>query len=443
MFGLAPFRSVVGMRLHWRALLALVYALLLLMAGAAYGQTAVQNVARVASPLGVVNTNPSCTNGVCTALDADPVTGSADLSLTKASVNPNVAVGQTVTFTLTIRNAGPSPVTNATFTDVVPANLSSVTILSASGGATATVAGNTVNGTTSLASGATSSVVVRAVASSAGGYTNTASVTPPSGTTDPVPGNNTGTQTGTIGSVADLSLTKASVNPNVAVGQTVTFTLTIRNAGPSPVTNATFTDVVPANLSSVTILSASGGATATVAGNTVNGTTSLASGATSSVVVRAVASSAGGYTNTASVTPPSGTTDPVPGNNTGTRTGTIGSVADLSLTKASVNPNVAVGQTVTFTLTIRNAGPSPVTNATFTDVVPANLSSVTILSASGGATATVAGNTVNGTTSLASGATSSVVVRAVASSAGGYTNTASVTPPSGTTDPVPGNNTGT
>ncbi|WP_372661972.1 hypothetical protein, partial [Hydrogenophaga sp.] len=132
-------------------------ALMLLVAPFAQAQTSVTNIATVAPPSGYTNTNPStsCTTpaGVCSAADTDPVTPSADLSLVKTSVNPNVAVGQTVTFTLSISNAGPSPVAGATFTDVVPANFTAVSVGSFTGSITASVTGNTVNGTTSLASG--------------------------------------------------------------------------------------------------------------------------------------------------------------------------------------------------------------------------------------------------------------------------------------------------
>lgn len=180
---------------------SLLIAVFLLLSPWTYAQTSVTNVARVAPPSGYTNTNPSgsCTvAGVCSAGDMDVVTPSADLSLSKLSVNPNVAVGQTVTFTLSIGNAGPSPVSGATFSDVVPANFTAISIVSTSGGAVASVSGSTVSGTTSLAAGATSSVVVRAVASSTGAYTNSATVTAPAGTTDPNPANNTGTQSGTI-----------------------------------------------------------------------------------------------------------------------------------------------------------------------------------------------------------------------------------------------------
>ena len=270
------------MRPHWQVLLGLVFALLLLIATTVHGQTSVQNVAGVTPPTGVVNTNPSpsCTGGVCSAQDVDAVTPSADLSLSKFSSNPNVAVGQTVTFTLTISNVGPSPVVNASFTDVVPVNFTAVTVLSSTGGAIASVSGNTVSGTTSLASGATSSVVVQAVASSTGAYTNAATVAPPPGTNDPVSTNNTGTQTGLViqlfadvttevdlpasapagtvvtGTVVFTNSAAAGATASAVVGTVTlsngdTFTYTVGELAPGASVTQTFTTTVPSTLGTV------------------------------------------------------------------------------------------------------------------------------------------------------------------------------------------------
>ena len=176
---------------------AVLAALLMSVTACAQGQTTVPNVASIAPPTGVVNTNPSgsCTSGVCSAQDLDAVQPSANLSLVKSSTGPSVSVGQTVTFTLTIANAGPSPVTNATFVDVVPANFTAIAVSGFTGTITAAVTGNTVNGTTSLPLNATASVLIRAVANSVGDYTNTAAVSTPPGTTDTVPANNTNSVT--------------------------------------------------------------------------------------------------------------------------------------------------------------------------------------------------------------------------------------------------------
>lgn len=58
-------------------------------------------------------------------------------------------------------------------------------------------------------------------------------------------------QTTTTGAAADLSLTMSSNNTTPAKGTTVTFTLTVSNAGPSAATSASIKNIVPAGLSFV------------------------------------------------------------------------------------------------------------------------------------------------------------------------------------------------
>lgn len=58
-------------------------------------------------------------------------------------------------------------------------------------------------------------------------------------------------QTTTTGAAADLSLTMSSNNTTPAKGATVTFTLTVSNAGPSAATSASIKNIVPAGLSFV------------------------------------------------------------------------------------------------------------------------------------------------------------------------------------------------
>ncbi len=66
-----------------------------------------------------------------------------------------------------------------------------------------------------------------------------------SDTSDPVPGNNSDTEQTVVSPVIDVSLDKQVSDPSPGIGDTVTFTLVVANAGPSTATGLDVTDVVP------------------------------------------------------------------------------------------------------------------------------------------------------------------------------------------------------
>ncbi|MEZ4868798.1 MAG: SdrD B-like domain-containing protein [Caldilineaceae bacterium] len=156
--------------------------------------------------------------------------------------------------------------------------------------------------------------------------------------------------------------------------------------------------------------------------------------------------SAGTITNTVSVG--STTTDPEPLNNTAIQTTTVTSEADLQISKDDGLATVTPGTTVTYTIIVNNNGPSAVSGATVTDTLPSAITSATwSCVASSGSSCGAANGTdnINTTVDLAvSGvATFTVVADINWQATGSLVNTATVTPPVDTTDPVPGNNSST
>src|SRR5204862_103963 len=176
------------------------------------------------------------------------------------------------------------------------------------------------------------------------------------GTTDPNNGNNSGSDTDTVTRSADLSATKDDGVASVVAGTSTTYIITVKNSGPSDVTGATVADVLPAGL---TFISGSAGVSYDSGTNTVHYTTGtlLGNGGTESCTVTVgVAANFAGSTlsNSATVTPPAGTTDPTPGNNTGSDSDAVTRSSDLSLTKSNGATSVVAGTQTTYTLTITN-----------------------------------------------------------------------------------------
>jgi|GEM_PF-503812 len=412
------------------------------------------NTATVTAPPGTTDPTP----GNNSASDTDTLTPQADLQITKTDGSATAIPGTAITYTIVVTNAGPSNVTAATVVDNVPAAITGVTYTAVqtggSTGFTASGSGN-INDTVNIPTGGTITYTLTGTVSSTatGTLTNTATVTPPVGTFDPTPGNNTATDGDTLPPRADLSITKTDGSATAVPGTAITYTIVVTNAGPSIATGATVLDTLPAAITGVTYTAVTAGGasgfTASGSGN-ISDTVTMPVGSTITYTVSGTISAAatGTLTNTATVTPPVGTTDPNPGNNTGTDTDTLTPQTDLQITKTNGAATSIPGTNTTYTIVVTNAGPSVAVGAVIADVFPATLSSITYTAvATGGAsgfTASGSGN-INNTVTMPVGSTITYTATALISAAatGSLSNTATVTPPVGTTDPTPGNNTAT
>ncbi|WP_175455784.1 Ig-like domain-containing protein [Pseudoxanthomonas sp. CF385] len=158
----------------------------------------------------------------------------------------------------------------------------------------------------------------------------------------------------------------------------------------------------------------------------------------------------GSLGNTATATPASGVTDPDTGNNSGTDTNTLAAVAALSVQKSVTGASpVTAGGTVSYRIDVANAGPSAALGATIADIVPAQLTGASwTCTASAGSSCGVASGSGNVAlnANIAAGGSLVVQITAVAPSLTPATigaNTATITPPAGTSDPTPGDNSAT
>ena len=80
----------------------------------------------------------------------------------------------------------------------------------------------------------------------------TATATPAVGITDPTPANNSATDTDTLDVEADLSITKTDGVGSSVPGGPVSYTITVRNDGPSAVLAAPVSDPLPVLLGGAT-----------------------------------------------------------------------------------------------------------------------------------------------------------------------------------------------
>ncbi|MFN3409497.1 MAG: Ig-like domain-containing protein, partial [Limisphaerales bacterium] len=235
----------------------------------------------------------------------------------------------------------------------------------------------------------------------------------------------------TVVPVSDLGVIKSAAGV-VNATNLLTYTLTVTNAGPSPATSITLTDVLPPAVSFVSASAGGSHSSGTVVWTNLG---PLAASNTLSVTITVAApAEAASLTNTASVSSP--ILDPNSGdNNAPMVVTTVTPVADLGLQKVAP-PVVAPGVNFNYSLLLTNLGPSTASNVTVVDALDTNL---TFVSASHGGVFS-GGNvlwTNLGNLPPNTGLTLTLTVTAPLT--GGATNTATISSP--TSDPNGGNNT--
>ncbi|SMD09188.1 DUF7507 domain-containing protein, partial [Pedobacter africanus] len=286
------------------------------------------------------------------------------------------------------------------------------------------------------------------VAAGAGGsLVNTVTVVVPAGSADPNMANNSSTVTTPVSRVMDFELSKVSSPVTAVAGQGLSYTITLKNNGPSSLTaadNLTLTDVLPAGFTATGYSAAAGSYTSST-GNWTGLT--LASGQSSTLTItgNVAATATGSLSNTASLTLPSGISDPNTANNSATINTPVNRVMDLGISKTGAPKPAVAGETLTYTLTVTNNGPATLLASDILDVndnLPLGFQATSYTPVSG--TYTSATGSWAGLT-LASGQSAVLTIagKVTSGTTGSLTNVVSVVSPAGVNDPVAGNNTAT
>ncbi|MEC2438829.1 cell surface protein, partial [Bacillus cereus] len=309
---------------------------------------------------------------------------SAILTTKKSADKSIVSVGDTITYTTTIRNTGNTAATNITFTSAIPANTTfipnSVTINSVQqSGAQPALGVNIPN----IAPGETVTVTFQV---------NVISVSPSSSimgndtilysyTVDP---NSAPATTSTSTNIATnpvldamITMVKSVDQTLVTLGDTITYTTILTNNGNTNSTNITFTDLIPNGTTFITDSVTINGLTQiglnpntgiTIGSIAPNSSISIAFQvtATSTPVQNPIANSA-----TASYTFIADPNAPIVSRNVTSNTvfTTINTANILSLKQVDKSFS-RIGDTLTYTVVLTNNGNSSAQNVIFTDTVP-------------------------------------------------------------------------
>ncbi|WP_299797789.1 gliding motility-associated C-terminal domain-containing protein [uncultured Maribacter sp.] len=310
--------------------------------------------------------------------------------------NPNV--GDTITFTLTATNNGPSDDTGGTvINDLLPAGYTFVSDTgSAANGIYDSATGNWT--LPSLANSANVTLEIAAIVNAPTGatneYLNIAQVTSATNyDSDSVPNNDDGDQSeddeasaSIVPQVADLEVTNTISQPSANPGDALIITVDVLNNGPDDVTNVSIENVVPVGFT-VTGINDGGtqiGNTISWSGLTIpNGTTTTL---TFNVDVNNPVNATNEYLNTVQVIAVDQfDTDSAPNNDDGDQSEDDEDNVELRLQSTdleiinSVTPGTGnPGDVLTFTVEVVNNGIDDATNVEVSNIVPAGFTVTTI-----------------------------------------------------------------
>lgn len=327
----------------------------------------------------------------------------AGVTISKSDSPDPVVAGQNVTYTLTVRNDGPSTATNVVVSDPVPTGLTFVsanstqgtaTLVPASGSTPATVQVNV--GTMNVdAPSADTDVTITVVLSVPTGFTgslisNTATVD----SDESSPANDS--EDTTVTKNIDLAITKSANLSTAVAGSNLTYTLSVTNNGPSTASNVQVIDDLPAGLTVVSVTPSIGTHnTSSSAGDVVVDITSMTSGQTGTItiVVGVPSNQTASLVNSATIglTSSTGFTETDSNNNSASVTTPLTNSVDLVVAKTDTPDPVVAGQTITYTVTVTNDGPSDAAGVSLSDNIPDGLR-ITSVTGTVGSTAISSGS---------------------------------------------------
>jgi uncharacterized repeat protein (TIGR01451 family) len=327
------------------------------------------NTARVTS----ATPDPNPGNNASTA--AVPLEGETDLSITKTASTRTVGPGWQVLYTLVLENDGPSDATGVTVVDAPPAGIVLRSARASQGSCTVAPDALTCS-LGGLVDGGSAQILVTAevVASVPGALTNAASVSGPQ--PDPNPANNRDRETVTVPDPppgpqppADLTIAKSGASTG-AVGRPLEYRIVVRNDGPRVATRVSVTDTLGAPARLVSVRTTKGSCQWSRPITCSLGTIEAGRRVTITVVVKPRVS--GTLRNAAGVT----------GAGADSRTASNLAVVTtrvkpaLALTKVTERKRVRAGQTLTYTIRVRNPSDVTLRNIKTCDALPAGLAYV-------------------------------------------------------------------
>lgn len=229
-------------------------------------------------------------------------------------------VGKPYVYSFTATNAGPNDASGVVVTSPVPSVIDFTNVTTTAGSASFKSGIVTVNIGT-LAVGATVQIVITGTALQVASTTATATIT--ASDTDPNPGNNSVTLPIVIGPAlpSDLLAVSQIATPDpVAAGNTLTYSIVVRNAGTTVAHDVRLNDILPSTATLLSAITSQGQVSVSPASVTVNLGDIPPSG-TATLTINVRPTTVGTITNVVQVTPAE--SDQNPSNNSSTITTSV------------------------------------------------------------------------------------------------------------------------
>ncbi|NNE44708.1 MAG: DUF11 domain-containing protein, partial [Gemmatimonadetes bacterium] len=296
----------------------------------------------------------------------------ADLTVSKTVSDSVATVGGSLTYVVTLTNNGPEVASGVEVTDLLPPGVTHQTHLPTQGTYSVGTGQWTVG---PVGVGASESLTIDVTVNpGAGGSTvwNSAAVTAVN-ELDGAPGDEADSAAVRV-TLADLQTVKAVDLNAPDEADSVTYTVTLRNLGPDDATGIAVADSLPAGTTYVTDLPSQGSYTPATGLWTVG---SVAAGDSASLSLTAVVNAGTAGTSIWNIAGVSATDqeDSSSANNVDSVAVTV-MAADLQLAKTVDLPQADEADTLTFTITLQNAGPDSSSGIQVTDLLPAGLTYV-------------------------------------------------------------------
>ncbi len=305
----------------------------------------------------------------CTDTDINPATA-ADVVLVNTDGQTTYTPGSTVVYTVTVTNNGPNVAQNVKVFNAIPPGITNFSWSGTNGAAGTNTALNNTIASMNNGQVITYTITVQVPASFQGDLVNTASVT---SNNDPNPACTQCVDIDTSSTpTANIVVTNTDGQDIYVPGANSVYTVTVTNNGPYAATNVVVTNPIPAGITAFSWTGSNGSSGTNSALNNTIPSLAVGQTVTYTITLGVPAGYTGTITSVASAN--SNLSDPVTANNTATDIDGNTASADLVVTKTlNQGSTYTAGADAIYTITVTNQGPAVAQNVSVTDAIPAGL----------------------------------------------------------------------